>query len=497
MKRTLGLGVARIRAYSRAQNLLEPWRADKTEVSTGTGFVVEDASGGGAAAAPLEATADTKLMYLVTCAHVVERAQDVAVVLPQDGRGELAAKVLRFVPAYAFDLALLCVLVPRASEVRVLELGDSDALHRASDDTVTAVGFSLGLESLNFTRGKFSTFQNGSLQHTACISGGNSGGPLVDAAGRVVGVNVAGIFGSTANNINFAVPIELYKRVRARLFERPSAAAAAAVPTVLRLPTFGVCFHACDAGARVWRVLPHSAAAEKLRVGDVIVAVQEAGGGGGVMPVLPTTEVRVPWHVQPVALSVLLRRCCEEQPVTFHVLRGGGGGSDSAAAAAERVTVVPAVSAAPGCTTLLPAYEPLEYVGFGGLVFALAHANHYECAELKDKLARFEHDRVTPHIMLTYVEKQDARMAAVLDVGDVIASINGVPVQSLAHVRAALMQPRGTGAARTLCVATESGKEFVVPLAAALARASGEITAAQPYVTDPAVLASLKALLPR
>ena len=481
MKRTLGLGVARIHAYSRAPNLLEPWRTEKTEVCTGTGFFVEPPAGTTIPAMQEEPGA--RLVYLLTCAHVVECAHHVAVVLPQDGRGELRARVLRFVPSHAFDLALLCALVPRASEVRVLPLGDSDALHSSgSDDAVTAVGFSLGLESINFTRGKFSTFQNGSLQHTACISGGNSGGPLVDAAGRVVGVNVAGIFGSTANNINFAVPIELYKRVRARLFE-PSA------PVVLRLPSFGLCFHPCDAGARVWRVLPGSAAAQaQLRAGDVIVAVQESGGGA-VMPVLPTTEVRVPWHVQPVALSVLLRRCCLEQPVTLHVLRGGGGGE-----APVPVSVVPAVNPAPGCTTLLLAHEPLEYVGFGGLVFTLAHANHYEAAELKEKLARFP-DRATPRILLTYVEKQDARMAEVLDVGDVITSINGVPVQSLAHVRAALMQPRGGGASRTLCVATESGKEFVTPLASAVARASGDISAAPPYVVDPAVLASLKALL--
>ena len=481
MKREMGVGVARIRAYFRATNLLEPWRSEKTEVSTGTGFFVEPPAG--APPATTAAAAGMRLMYLLTCAHVVECAQNVAVVLPQDGRGELRATVLRFVPSHAFDLALLCVLIPDTSEVRVLPLGDSDALHHASDDTVTAVGFSLGLESLNFTRGKFSTFQNGSLQHTACISGGNSGGPLVDVNGRVVGVNVAGIFGSTANNINFAVPIELYKRVRARLFE-PAAAS-----VVLRLPTFGVCFHPCDAGARVWRVLPASPAAQaQLRPGDVIVAVQEAASAPR-MPVLPTTEVRVPWHVQPVALSVLLRRCCLEQPVTLHVLRGGG------ATTTTPVTVVPAVMVAAGATTLLPAYEPVEYVGFGGLVFTLAHANHYECAELKEKLARFAHDRATPRIVLTYVEKQDACMAAVLDVGDVIESVNSVRVQSLAHVRAALMQPRGTGASRTLCVTTESGKEFCAPLAAAMARATGEITAAQPYVMDPDVLASLAALL--
>jgi S1-C subfamily serine protease len=491
MKRTLGLGVARIRAYSRAHNLLEPWRTEKTEVCTGTGFFVEPPPQQ-AAAPPLEVPAGMQLVYLLTCAHVVECAQDVAVVLPQDGRGELRAKVLRFVPACAFDLALLCALVPRASQVAVLPLGDSDALHQASDDTVTAVGFSLGLESLNYTRGKFSTFQNGSLQHTACISGGNSGGPLVDARGAVVGVNVAGIFGSTANNINFAVPIELYKRVRSRLFEPPSAA----VPVVLRLPTFGLCFHPCDAGARVWRVLPGSPAAEaQLRVGDVIAGVQDharvGGGAAMMMPVLPTTEVRVPWHVQPVALSVLLRRCCLEQPVTLHVIRAGAGATPAAP-----VTVVPAVVAAPGCTTLLPAYEPLEYVGFGGLVFVLAHANHYECDELKEKLARFAHDRATPRILLTYVEKQDARMAAVLDVGDVIDAVNGVRVQSLADVRAALMQPRhAPSSGRTLCVATESGKEFSTPLASAVVRSSGEITAAQPYVVDAAVLASLQALL--
>jgi S1-C subfamily serine protease len=47
------------------------------------------------------------------------------------------------------------------------------------------------------------------LQHDAAISPGNSGGPLLDAAGRVVGINTWKIAGGAAQGLSFAIPIEV------------------------------------------------------------------------------------------------------------------------------------------------------------------------------------------------------------------------------------------------------------------------------------------------
>lgn len=70
---------------------------------------------------------------------------------------------------------------------------------------VYAVGSPLGIEG-NFTAGLVSSIrEDGLIQTTAPISHGNSGGPLIDSAGRVVGIIVATFAGG--QNLNLAVPV--------------------------------------------------------------------------------------------------------------------------------------------------------------------------------------------------------------------------------------------------------------------------------------------------
>jgi hypothetical protein len=93
-----------------------------------------------------------------------------------------------------------------------LRLGDSSSLQVGDD--VVALGYPLGatLEDIfsevvtTMTRGSVSALRTANLgiQHTASISHGNSGGPLLNSAGEVIGINTAGI--AAANNLNLAIP---------------------------------------------------------------------------------------------------------------------------------------------------------------------------------------------------------------------------------------------------------------------------------------------------
>ena len=71
---------------------------------------------------------------------------------------------------------------------------------------VMAVGNPLGIDS-NVTFGSITTQQNGFFVTDAAINSGNSGGPLVNSLGQVVGINVAKIDG--ADNIGFTIPISV------------------------------------------------------------------------------------------------------------------------------------------------------------------------------------------------------------------------------------------------------------------------------------------------
>lgn len=132
----------------------------------------------------------------------------------QDGT-ELPATVV------ATDLAHdLAVIKVQATGLATIEIGDSAALKVGQ--LLVAIGSPLGTFTESVTSGILSatgrkievgsqtsrqtSTMTGLLQTDAAINSGNSGGPLLDASGRVIGVNVA--VASSAQGIGFAVPID-------------------------------------------------------------------------------------------------------------------------------------------------------------------------------------------------------------------------------------------------------------------------------------------------
>ena len=146
--------------------------------------------------------------YLLTNDHVVEHTGKSAIVTSSDGR-RIEARVIGSDPAT--DLA---VLRANASALPFIEIGDSQALRPGQ--LAVAIGNPLGFQS-TVSAGVISAIgrglraRNGRLidnviQHTAPLNPGNSGGPLLDSAARMVGVNTAII--AVAQGIGFAVPSE-------------------------------------------------------------------------------------------------------------------------------------------------------------------------------------------------------------------------------------------------------------------------------------------------
>jgi len=146
--------------------------------------------------------------YLLTNDHVVEHTGKSAIVTSSDGR-RMDARVIGTDPAT--DLA---VLRANASGLPFIEIGDSLTLRPGQ--LAVAIGNPLGFQS-TVSAGVISAIgrglraRNGRLidnviQHTAPLNPGNSGGPLLDSAARMVGVNTAII--AVAQGIGFAVPSE-------------------------------------------------------------------------------------------------------------------------------------------------------------------------------------------------------------------------------------------------------------------------------------------------
>ncbi|MDW8318816.1 MAG: trypsin-like peptidase domain-containing protein [Anaerolineae bacterium] len=177
------------------------------EEGSGSGFVFDQAG------------------HIVTNYHVVEGARQIVVSF---GEGvEMPAQVVGVDPAN--DLAVLRVEeLPEG--VLPVPLGDSDELQVGQ--TAIAIGNPFGQFERTLTVGVISAVNRtlrvdnervlrGVIQTDASINRGNSGGPLLDSRGRLIGVNTA-IYSPTGTSagVGFAVPVNKVKRVVPVLIER-------------------------------------------------------------------------------------------------------------------------------------------------------------------------------------------------------------------------------------------------------------------------------------
>jgi S1-C subfamily serine protease len=181
----------------------------------------------------------------------------------------------------ANDLALIRIDVDDLDVATFADPGDVQV-----GDQVVAIGYALDLDgdptvtvgvvsALDRTLSTRDGALNGLIQTDAAISSGNSGGPLVNAAGHVVGINTAVAFSdvdTAANNVGFAISVR-------ELLPEMAALREAANGTPLTEGYMGVGLerrHDGGQGAVITQVELDSPAADAgLRSGDVVIAVDD------------------------------------------------------------------------------------------------------------------------------------------------------------------------------------------------------------------------------
>ncbi len=155
--------------------------------------------------------------YILTNFHVVQEAQSIEVVL-----GDQSRYPAKFIGADQRNDVALVKIDPKGKHLVALPLGDSGALQVGQK--VLAIGNPFGFQS-TLTTGVVSalgrtvqtsqtTFIDEAIQTDAAINRGNSGGPLINSHGEVIGINSA-IYtpsGTTAG-IGFAIPINTAKNI--------------------------------------------------------------------------------------------------------------------------------------------------------------------------------------------------------------------------------------------------------------------------------------------
>jgi S1-C subfamily serine protease len=250
-------------------------------VSIYVGGAAEAARAQGGAGSGVVVTPDG---YVLTNEHVVQRVQEARVSFV-DGRSVPAVVAGR---DPASDLAVLRV---QAAALPYAQLAGDQRLRPGQ--LVVAVGNPFGYESTvsagvvsalgRSLRSRQGRLIEGIVQHTAALNPGNSGGPLVDARGRVAGINTAII--AVAQGIGFAVPAATAQWVLSVILTQGRVRRAwlgvAARDRPLDLRLVRALALAARSAVEILSREPSGPAAESdLRPGDLIVGVNDVAVDG-------------------------------------------------------------------------------------------------------------------------------------------------------------------------------------------------------------------------
>jgi putative serine protease PepD len=265
--------------------------------------------------------------YILTNFHVVQEAQSIEVVL-----GDQSRYPAKFIGADQRNDVALVKIEPKGKQLMALPLGDSGSLQVGQK--VLAIGNPFGFQS-TLTTGVVSalgrTVQTGqttyideAIQTDAAINRGNSGGPLINTHGEVIGINSA-IYtpsGTTAG-IGFAIPINTAKSIAHDLIT--DGRVHRAFLGVVTLPLEGGLAEALDLpvqeGVLVETVSKGSPAAKAgLRGGDRVVqaGMQRIYIGGDVIVAIDGQKIS-----NRLDVNLLLNHKRPGDTITITVYRGG------------------------------------------------------------------------------------------------------------------------------------------------------------------------------
>ncbi|MEN6444811.1 MAG: Do family serine endopeptidase [Candidatus Cloacimonas sp.] len=215
----------RVEAKVTVQNYMNPFSDDpwfrqffqfpqeqtRPIVSLGSGFIYEY-------------NASTREAFILTNNHVVEKGREGTITVTMADKVVYTGSVVGLDPST--DVAVIKVVVKEGEKVTVAPLGDSDKLQigewaiaignpfsEGLDRTVT-LGVISATSRANLNLGENSPIYQDFIQTDAAINSGNSGGPLLNIKGEVIGINSALASTNGGNvGIGFAIPINLAKRV--------------------------------------------------------------------------------------------------------------------------------------------------------------------------------------------------------------------------------------------------------------------------------------------
>jgi S1-C subfamily serine protease len=413
--------VVQIFCHAGEFNWLEPYKSPTQREGAGSGFFVNDKG------------------YIVTNAHVINQAKAITMQIPALGKERLDATIVGV--CFDRDLALLKISPEDVEKIKkavgripYLKLGDSSKVSGGND--VMVLGYPLAQQCLKSTKGVVSGRERQLIQIDAPSNPGNSGGPVVNVHGEVIGILSSGF--TDAQNVNYIIQVNELKVVWDNLFNPPA-------NKLIRKPFLGVFYNIGsnslskylgnpDGGCYITGVYKDSLLDKVgIKSGDVIFEVN-----GNAVDFYG--EIKLSGSEDKIGLTDYVSFLPLDKDIKMSVYREG---------ARKDFKFKFTQSKLPEIRLMHPDYEKIDFEVFGGLVVMQMARNHtpYLLMAAPD-LIKFEEakNQTEPILIITHVlaDSQAAR-SRLLAPGTIISEVNGVAIKTLQEYRKAIRKSMDSG----------------------------------------------------
>lgn len=425
-----------------------PENSNRQTINTGTAFFINDKG------------------YLLTCAHVVDGAVRISFTVPSEGKKKIEAELVAI--NFEKDLALLKSIDYQNKSFA--SLGNSNTL--IPGQNLKIIGYPLGMDRLKVSSGIYSGNQGNLLQTDAPMNPGNSGGCVVDENKNVIGVCVSKITTNNADNIGYAVPINDFKSMSEDMFKREHTK-----DVVVKSPDLGIFFNnsndffmeylqstgQCKSGYYVKNILENSSFYKAgVGKGDVLCSFDN-------LKLDNHGEISVPWSHEKVGFLDIIEKYNfgSEVNIKFWDHKSGKIKSEDIKLDSTDLFSV---------KIKYPPYEQIDYEIFGGCTVMPLAVNHLIEMETSDVgipmktslyLKSFikPENRVNPVLIITsifpgsYIKSLENTYP-----GDLIETVNGIPVRTIDEYRKALLKPKKVSNKYFIVIVSKNNNTTVLPL---------------------------------